>query len=204
MRTLNQYRQFNSQYPGKEVITAALWDTLLYTSAATVRLEFFAANRATLDLSNMTGNGQLPQPESFLVRTIQVYFKNRPESTATAAGGAVQPDSLEDICLLAHLGNLQFIVGQKDYGIYPVDSLPAGGGAWGTLAVNNVLIAGGACSYGNNGFPHTSHVFALAIPVLIAPQINFRCIMTWNAAVTLIRNVNIQVVMSGDLIRAIQ
>jgi hypothetical protein len=204
VNTMRQYQRFNSQYPGKEVITGALWDTLQYPQAGALRLEFFAANRATLDLSNMTGNGQLPQPESFLVRSIQVYIKNRPESTATAAAGAVQADSLEDIANIVHNGALTFIVGQKDYGIYPVDCLPAGGGPWGTLCVNDVLIAGAAVSYANNGFPHTTHVFALAVPVLIAPQINFRCAITWAALLPIIRATMIQVALVGDSIRAIQ
>jgi hypothetical protein len=206
MMSLQQYAQYNSQFVqgGKERIDAALWDSLLYTSTATTQLIFFNNTRATIDLSNMRVSGQLPAPESFLVRAIRVYFKNRPESTATAAGGAVQPDSLNDIQLLIATGVLTFNIGQKDYGIYPLSLLPAGGGPSGNLAVDNVLIAGGAASFGQNGVPDSRALFALCYPVLINSQINFNCTLTWPAAVTLIRNVNIEVTLDGDLIRAIQ
>ena len=203
--TLQQYAQYNSQYlAGKEVIDGALWDSLLYTSATTTQLIFFNATRATLDISNMRAAGQLPAPESFLIRSIRVYFKNRPESCATAAAGGVQPDSLNDIYLLIATGVLTLNIGQKDYGIYPLSLLGSGGGPNGYMAVNNVLIAGGAAGYGQNGKPDNRSVFVLAKPVLIKSQINFNCTVTWPAAVTLIRNVNIEVVLDGDLIRAIQ
>jgi hypothetical protein len=205
VNSLQDYAQYNSQYlAGKEVIDAALWDSLLYTSATTTQLTFFNGTRATIDISNMRAAGQLPSPESFLIRSIRVYFKNRPESTATAAAGSVQPDSLNDIFLLVSTGVLTLNIGQKDYGIYPLSLLGCGGGPSGYMSVNNVLIAGGACSYGQNGQPDNRSVFALAKPVLLKSQINFNCTVTWPAAVTLIRNVNIEVVLDGDLIRAIQ
>jgi hypothetical protein len=107
MDSLQQYQAYNSQFPaGKEVIDASLWDTLPYATGVTVALQFFTALRATIDLSNMRAAGQLPAPESFLIRAIRVYFKNQPESTATAAAGAVQPDSLMDIWLLITTGTL--------------------------------------------------------------------------------------------------
>jgi len=203
--SLRNYAQYNSQFlAGKEVIDAALWDTLLYTSAATTQLIFFNATRATLDLSNMRVAGQLPAPEQFLVRAIRVYFKNRPESSATAAAGNIEPNSVEDIQLLIDNGACQLNIGQKDYGIYPIHLIAAGGGVAGKLAVDNILVGGAAVSFGTNGRPHIKNTFTLAIPVLIKSSINFNVTLTWPAAVTLIRNVNISVVLDGDLVRAIQ
>jgi len=204
LRQLRQYAQYQTQYPGKEVIDAALWDTVLYTSAATVALTFFNALRATIDLSNMRAAGQLPAGESFMIRAIRVFFKGRAESTATAAAGAVQPDAIDDIAQLVDSGVLQLNIGQKDYGIYPLYLLAAGGGPYGGIAVENILVAGAAASYGQNGDPHIYNTFTLSVPILIKSQINFNCVLTWPAALTLIRNVNIQVVLDGDLIRSIQ
>lgn len=205
MGSLAQYAQYNSQYlAGKEVIDAALWDTLTYTSATTTLLTFFNAVRATIDLSNMRSAGQLPAPESFLIRAIRVYVKNRPESTATDAAGALQTGSYEDIQLLTQTGVLTLNIGQKDYGIYPLHLLGGGGGPFPALAVDNVLIAGGAVSFATNGRPDVRCVYTLAQPILIKSQINFNATIQWNAAVTLVRNVNLTVVLDGDLIRAIQ
>ena len=205
MESLQQYQAYNSQFPaGKEVIDASLWDTLPYATGVTVALQFFTALRATIDLSNMRAAGQLPAPESFLIRAIRVYFKNQPESTATAAAGAVQPDSLMDIFLIITTGTLVLNIGQKDYGIYPLHMLPAGGGACGSMCVNNVLIAGAAASYGQNGRPHIRNRFVLAKPILIKSQINFNVTVTWPAFVGPIRTFKMCVALDGDLIRAIQ
>lgn len=202
---MTDYTQFNSQFPGREVIDGALWDTLTYTSGATTVLNFFNAVRATIDLSNMTQAGLLPAPDSFLVRAIRIFFKNRPESTATAAAGAVEVSSHDDLSLLLDNAAVVFTIGQKDYGIYPAKTLPAGGGAFGKIAVNNILVAGAAVDFATNGVPHIYNTFTLGKPVLIKSQINFGVQMTWPAGfVTLIRSVNISVVLDGDRIRAIQ
>lgn len=201
---MSDYTQFNSQYPGREVIDGALWDTLLFTSAATTLLTFFNNTRATIDLSNMTQAGQLPSPDSFLVRAIRIFFKNRPESQNSTAAATVQTGSTDDIRRVLENAALIFNIGQKDYGIYPAVTIPAGGGVWGTMGISNVLIAGSNVDWANNGRPHIYNTFTLGKPVLIKSQINFNVQLFWNAALALVRNVNIMVVLDGDRIRAIQ
>lgn len=202
---MTDYTQFNSQFPGREVIDGALWDTLTYTTGVTTVLNFFNAVRATIDLSNMTQAGLLPAPDSFLVRAIRIFVKNRPESTATTAAGTVEVSSHDDLSLLLDNSAVVFTIGQKDYGIYPSATLPAGGGAFGKIVVNNILVAGAAVDFATNGVPHIYNTYTLGKPVLIKSQINFGVQMTWPAGfVTLIRSVNISVVLDGDHIRAIQ
>jgi hypothetical protein len=198
------YKNYNTQYPDAETIGWIWYDTVLYTSAATLALTLFNAVRATPDLSNMEVAGQLAAPKAFLVRAIRFYVKQRPESTATAAAGAAQTGAISNIALLCNTGFLSLIIGAKEYGQFPLWTLQSGGGAYGGLTVNNVLIAGGAADAGNNGFPDSRNILTLTKPLFIAPQINFQVNLTWPAALTLTRNTNITVALDGDLIRPVQ
>jgi len=218
MPNLAQYRAYSSIYPrGRDIIDGALWDTLPYVSGAagTTRLEFFSAVRATLDLSNMRAAGQLPVPESFLVRSIRVYFRTYPQGITLAAG--LQTGMIENVAVLSHQGALTFNVGQTDWGIYPVDMLPAGGGVCGSLCQIGIATNVVSIEYAQNGVPEFRNSFTLAVPVLIEPQVNFRCVMTWPgtaafppaAPYTLVLpagvpNLMIQVVLMGDHARGIQ
>lgn len=90
------------------------------------------------------------------------------------------------------------------YGHYPSWMFPAGGGAHGGIAVRDILIAGGATDYGQLGTMHAHDVYTLAKPLFIEPQMSFQVTMTWAAAQTLTRNINLCVALEGDLIRAVQ
>jgi len=200
----SQYQAYAAQFPGKEVIDGVLYDTVQYPQAGALRLTFFNALRATIDLSNMRAAGQLPYPEEFCIRAIRFYVKAFPESTATAAAASVQLDAVNVISQMVNTGVLQLNIGQKDYGIYPLSNLPAGGGPFGVIVVNNVLIAGAACSFANNGYPHIRNTFTLAKPITIPSQMNFNVTITWAALAPVIRATNVTVALEGDLIRAIQ
>jgi hypothetical protein len=215
---MQQYRAYSSIYPrGRDVIDGALWDTLPYVSGAagTTRLDFFATVKATVDLSNMRAAGQLPVPESFLVRSIRVYFHTQPQGVTGAAG--LQAGMIENVAVLAHQGALTFNVGQTDWGMYPLDMLPAGGGVSGRVIHQGVAAATVQVEYAQNGVPEFRNSFALAVPVLIEPQVNFRCVVTWPgtaafppaAPYTLvlpagILSLMITVVLMGDHSRGIQ
>lgn len=218
MPNMQQYRAYSSIYPrGRDVIDGALWDTLPYVSGAagTTRLDFFATVKATVDLSNMRAAGQLPVPESFLVRSIRVYFHTQPQGVTGAAG--LQAGMIENVAVLAHQGALTFNVGQTDWGMYPLDMLPAGGGVSGRVIHQGVAAATVQVEYAQNGVPEFRNSFALAVPVLIEPQVNFRCVVTWPgtaafppaAPYTLvlpagILSLMITVVLMGDHSRGIQ
>lgn len=201
------YEQYNSQYKGKkESIGWMYWDTLQYTSAATLQLVFFAAQRATLDLSNMTLGGQLPAPNAFLLRGLRFFLKQRPRSTAKAALGAVQPGAIDNIQQLHNTGVLQILIGAKEYGPYPLWLIPSGGGAFGVIASDgDVASPGEIQDYAISGAPDARNSFTLAVPIFIAPQINFSATLTWPAAITLAGgNTNISIGFEGDLIRPVQ
>lgn len=200
-----QYSQYNTQFEGQlETIGGVLYDTVTYVSAATTNLRMFNVARATLDLSNMLAQGQLPYPTSFLIRAVRLFIKQRPESIATAAAAAAQGGAFDNIAQLLISGVCTLQVGSKPYFQYPLWAIPAGGGAYGNLAVNDILVGGSLADYGNVGYPDSKNGLTLTKPVLIAPQINFFVDLFWPAALTLTRNVNITVLFDGDLTRQVQ
>lgn len=201
------YEAYNTQYRGvKETIGSMLWDTNLYTSGATVALVFFNAVRATLDLGNLTQAGQLPSPQAFLARAIRFYVKQRPRSLARAATGNVQTGATSNIQLLINTGILQITIGSKNYGIYPLYSIPSGGGAFGVIATDGDTVDPGEVQdYATCGVPQVDNAFVFSRPLFLAPQINWQIGVTWPAAVALDGgNTNITVALDGDLIRPVQ
>jgi hypothetical protein len=201
------YAKYNTQYGGeKESVGWMLWDTVQYTSAATVALTFFNAIRATRDLSNMELAGQLAAPKAFLVRAIRFYVKELPRATARSAAASVQTGALDDMQQLLNDGVLSFLIGSKNYGVFPLWSVPAGGGFFGQYGSDgDVADPGEVQDWATNGVPHTHNVFTLSRPLFIAPQINFQVTITWPAAITLAGgNTNLSVILDGDLIRPVQ
>lgn len=201
-----EFELYQSQYQGrKEVQGWQFWDTVGYLTGVTVALRMFNVVRATLDLGNMTTPGQFPEGVGFLVRAINFMVKDLPESQATAAAGAVQPGAVDSVALLINTGVLAFQIGDKNYGVWPLWMLPAGGGAFGNMMVNNVLIAGALADWSNAGYPDVRNAYTLTIPIFIRPKVGWWIDLLWPAgAVATIRNVNLCVLLDGDVVRAIQ
>lgn len=201
-----QFARYNSQYAGrKEVQGWQLWDTHAYLTGVTAALRFFAVMGLTPDISNMEAAGHIPAPKAFLVRAINFFVKDVPESVATAAAGAVQPGAIDNLALLVNTGVLSFTIGHKNYGQYPLWMLPAGGGAFGGIAAENVLIAGAAVDWGNSGFPDSRNAYTLTKPIFIMPDINFFVDLLWPAGfVAPIRNLMLTVLFDGEIVRPVQ
>jgi hypothetical protein len=211
MPRLSDYAKYATMQQGREVIHGALWDTLLYTSAATVVLNFFQQTIAavTPDVTIMQNPGQLPYPWQFLVRAIRFFVKQRPETVALAATTNPQTGALNNISVLCNTGLLSITHGAKQYGPYPLSAItagagPYGGGMLGNVGVGAPLIAS-IVDYAQNGNPHIKNVFTLAKPLLIETSMNFLYQLSWPAgAVTLTRNLNLCLCLEGDLIRQVQ
>jgi hypothetical protein len=207
---ISDYAEYATLTAGREVIHGALWDTLLYTSAATVQLNFFqqtiAAN--TFDITNMQNAGQLPYPNQFLVRAIRLFIKQRPESVDAAAVTNVQTGAVNNVAQITNTGLLVITHGSKEYGRYPLHMLAAGNGPYGVMGVGDIGAAGpipGFADYGQNGIPTARNVFTLGKPMLIETSMNFLYQLLWPAgAVTLTRSVNLCLCLEGDLIRPVQ
>lgn len=171
---------------------------LTYVSTTTTQLTFFNAVPATPDLGNMELAGQLSGMKAFVVNAIRVHF-----ATANVIAGAA-PLSGDDVALLINNGTLNFTVGQKNYGLWPLHALPAGGG----VHINPAGAGGEAgdefIGIAQNGVPDPRCVYTLTHPLLIEPQINFDCQIRWPAAQTLSGNLAITVMLDGSLIRPVQ
>lgn len=181
-----------------QTISWIWYDKLLYTSATTTLLTFFNAVRATQDLGNMVVAGALQGMQAFVVKAIRVYFDRELTEVAAVPGAA------NDISRLINNGILNFTVGQKNYGQWPLHALPGGGG----VAANTGGAGGEATNQfqtnATNGPPDPRSIYTLEHPLLIEPQISFQAQIQWPAAQTLSANVNITVMLDGSLIRPVQ
>src|SRR6266496_3125429 len=72
-----------------EVVPAMLYDTQSYTTAVTTDLSFFTTAPANEAISNLKSPTILPNPQSFLIQAISVYFRTVPNLAATAAAQEV-------------------------------------------------------------------------------------------------------------------
>lgn len=181
-----------------QTISWIWYDKLAYVSGTTTLLTFFNAVRATLDIGNMELAGQLSGMKAFVVKAIRVYF-----SVETIEAAAV-PGAGNDVARLINAGILQFTVGNKNYGTWPLHALPAGGGVYSDMAGAGGEATNQFQSYAQNGLPDPRCVYTLEHPLLIEPQINFQTQISWPAAQTLTGNTDITVMLDGSLIRPVQ
>lgn len=202
------YQDYRSQFGGAiEAIGGTLYDTVAYATGASVLLNFFNAVRNNLALSNMELAGTLASPKAFMVRAIRVAILQPPMSMARTAAGTVQPGAIANVALLLNTGVLTLTIGAKQYCQFPLWMLPAGSGACGIQASDgDVADPGEIQDMATNGEPDVFNVRVLTKPIFLGPQINFIAVLTWPAGVALAGglNVNIQVILDGDLLRPVQ
>jgi hypothetical protein len=202
-----EYEAYNTQYAGQlESIGWQWWDTQTYTSGTTVQLiNYFATQRATVDLSNMEVAGQLAAPKAFLIRAIRFFVKNRPRTSSAAAAAGNQTGIFDDVAQLINTGVFTFTIGNKQYSMNPLWCLTAGGGAAGVLSTS---VTGGAVNvtdYAQNGISDPRAVYTLSKPLFIPPQMNFNARVDWAAALTLAAgNTALTFLLDGDLLRPVQ
>jgi hypothetical protein len=204
-----EYGQYNTQFPGqKEVIQWTWYDTQTYTSGTTTTLTFFTNGPGgrSADLTNMDVAGQLAAPKAFLLRAPRFFIKQRPRSVARAAAAAVQTGAIDNVSQLINTGVYSVTIGSKNYAVFPLWLLTAGGGAYGFPALEGATAdPGGYVDFGQNGIPDARNIFTLSKPQFIAPQINFSVTLTWPAAITLAGgDTSLSILWDGDLIRPVQ
>lgn len=189
-----------------EVIQDVLYDSLVYTSASTTSLLFFAESFATVkrDITNMSQPGMLPNPESFLVQAPRIFVKWTPTSSSGAT--VLTASVANDLALLFNTAICTLKFGNKQYGPFPAWMFSAGGGPQIVMSGTDTTTAGaaqkGLTAYAQLGGP----LFALFPNVMISPLQNFNLLMEWpSGAVTLgAGNPTIQVVYEGQRARAVQ
>jgi hypothetical protein len=204
--TLESYNRYRTTYPDIEIIGGMLWDTVQYTSAASLRLTFFNAVRATPDLSNMDTPSMLSNNKGFLIRALRFKVLQQTRAVARAADGAVQPGAFDNIAQILNTGFFRLVIGSKPYAELPLWMIPGGDGALGHLATDgDIPTTGVVVDYATNGVPSPDNVLVLSQPLFIAPLVNFYVEILWAAAITLAGgNTNVQVLFDGDLMRPVQ
>jgi hypothetical protein len=197
----SEWTDYVTQSPvALEVIPDQLYSTLTYTDNTTLQLDFFAAVAANQGLSNMTQPGMLPNPQSFLIQAIRIYFRIPVMTVDMAASAANLVGVVNDIALLVNTGRLVLSIGQKTYGPWRLWMLPAAAGLVPQLAAAGAEAAGQVSTYGQlmgvlwGMFPH----------LMIAPLQNFVASMLWPAAVDLSGDMIIEVLFDGQRARAVQ
>ncbi len=189
-----------------EIVPWTLWDTNTYTSGTSQTLTYFTAVRATKDLGNLAIASTLPAPYAFLTRGIRFFIKGQPFAKNVAATGNAELGALDDAALLINTGVLEFTIGNKIYFESPLWMITAGGGAAGVLSMAGGAATNIEASYGQSGPADPRAAYTLAKPLAIAPQINFKIVLSWPAAaVTLAQgNTALTVALDGELSRPAQ
>lgn len=193
-----EWTSYVTQSPvGLEVVPANLYDTLNYTTAVTRSLTFFQQTGVAEDITDMKNAGMLPNPQSFLIQTIGIYFRTIPNLAATAAAGETN-----DMILLVNTGIAKLTIGTKIYGPWPLWKLPPG--SFVKPAVSGTFAAPLYYNYGQlDGV-----LYPLFPNLMVAPLQNFQLELSWpSGAITLgapTSPLPIEVVFDGQLARAVQ
>jgi len=185
---------------GLEVVPSHLYDVLTYTDNVTRDLNFFQQTNVAESISNMKAAGMLPNPQSFLIQNIRVFFRS---TMQTIDAGAVGPlaGTLNDMILLANTGIAKLEIGTKKYGPWPIWTLPASTFWKGSLATAGAEAANLVHGYGQIDGP----LYPLFPNLMVAPLQNFALQLSWpQAAVDLSADMVIQVLFDGQLARAVQ
>ena len=169
-----------------EVLDKVFWDTQQYAQAGSTLLTFFQALPANIELGNLDQPGIIGGNRPFLIRAISVAFR-----TLVAA----------DIAILARRGVLRLNIGNKDYGEWPVEMLPPGGGVYAFFTTGVVTQQVEAATF---GVPDARNCYTLTKPLLIPPQLNFRATLEYQAAQAISVATQVTVLLKGEIVRYVQ
>lgn len=190
-----EWSQYNSQSPdGFELVHNPLWFTRTYTDNSTTVLNFFDQPLATDDLFTNVFAYQ----NSYLIKALGVYVVNLLETDDQGASAAAVPSAYGDVQLLMNTGVLDWKIGKKDYGPFPLWRMASGGGAWGVVAAAGAEAAGQISDTAQIGMPYPDAIYKLAIPVVIPAQTQCIWRMRWPAgAVNLTGDRVLKLVLEG-------
>jgi hypothetical protein len=191
-----------------EVVRQTLYDFQLYPTAGNPQLSFFqnpvgqgvtSANGATAGAAkskadtNMTLSGQLPNPQAFLVESIEVIFQPGSVSTANtftpynpaqfnSVETAILLDAANDVVSVLSCGFLDFFIGSKSYLTEaPLFSFPCKTG----ISVESAFATNSATT----GAMFSVNARSVGRPYYIDPMIslmatqNFNITLNWPASI---------------------
>lgn len=156
-----------------EVIPDMLYSTKAYVSGATTVLTFFdTVKGARPDLTNMAQPNLLPQPETFLIKNIRIFSWGDVQSDESGEGDASELASqFDDMVQLTKRGLLNIKIGNKQYGPWPLWTLPAHNFVKGAFSTGSDVLA----DYGQvDGM-----LYELDPYLMIGPLQQFEVSLTW-------------------------
>lgn len=185
-----------------EVVPHMMYDTLTYTDNVTTELRFFQQTNVAEDISNLKQAGMLSLPQAFLIQSIRFFVRNQLQ---TIDSGAAAPtnfaSNFNDVILLTNTGVARLEIGDKKYGPWPLWTLPSGAMVTGVLSMAGAEAANISQLYGQLQGP----LYPLFPNLMISPLQSFTLFLRWpSGAVDLSGNQVIQMVMDGQLSRAVQ
>jgi len=199
------------QYEG---IRQSLYDFTTYANAGQTSLQFFQVPQGqggkTIADTNMNSAGQLPQPQHFLVESIELYlFPGVLPGTIVTT--AAETEFANDVYSVAKSGSLDFFIGSKSYlqeaplGRFPPKTRLQVNAAH-ALTELQAVAADSEIQVSTEYAAGIGRPYYLDPPVLLVPNQNFNLTLSWPAAVALPSGVDarIGVVLDGILYRQSQ
>ena len=167
---------------GLEVVPSMLYSVKGYVSGVTTILTFFDSVQGSRpDLSNMQQPNMLPNPESFLIQNIRIFSWQQPQSNAGGAGDC--SDLTAQMACLVELtkrGILTMRIGNKQYGPWPLWTLPAHNYVQGSMAMAGTNATPALANYGQVG----GMLYSLFPNLMISPLQQFTVTLQWPGATT--------------------
>ena len=209
--SLAELQQFDVNRRGEyEGIRQSLYDSATYANAGQTQLQFYQVPKGqsskTIADTNMVSAGQLPQPQHFLVESIELLFFPGvlPVWEDTSI---VESEFTNDMYTVAKSGSLDFFIGSKSY----LEEAPLGRFPPKTKLETRFAAAFTQASAADQqiAMDYAAWVgrsYILDPPVLLVPNQNWNVSLNWPSVVALPSGVDgkIYVVLDGILYRQSQ
>ena len=190
-----------------EGIRASLYDFQSYAQAGQTGLDFFQVPQGqsskTLADTNMPTAGSLPNPMSFLVTNIQIFFF--PAAKISILGADAIADALNDVQAVGQGGWLEFYIGSKNYiQEGPIMRFPPKNGLIVSSSMDSQTTPAASLQTKNSYANFGGAIWELKPPILLNPTQNFRVSLKWPTAVAVSALARMGIVMEGLLYRLSQ
>lgn len=210
--TLSDLQQFDVNRRGEyEGIRQTFYDYNTYDSAGQTSLQFFQIPKGqggkTIADTNMTSAGQLPQPQHFLVESIEILLFPGVLPVAEAAAAPTESEFTNDMYTVSKSGSLDFFIGSKSYlQEAPIGRFPPKTKMQPEFAVHFTQAVAADQQITMDYSAWVGRPYYLDPPVLLVPNQNWNVTLSWPTLVPLPsgEDARIGVVLDGILYRQSQ
>ncbi len=193
-KSLKELSDQSTARPGYEAVQDVIFDTALYAAAGSATLPYFTVNRNDDSLSNLNGSGTLPAPQFFEPKFIGADFFVQPFARAAATSAGPANDLLN--LIFSFRPTITFTYNNKPYlDRVPLSFLHTSNSINSSLAGTYAAPAGTEIATPSTPFAH----YSLDGAFTIAPQVQFKGVITWgaSAAVNQAAGINVRLWLWG-------